>query len=189
MRSGWKTALLAAGIAAAFTVPIPAAASETYGIVNATFPVPGVMAAGQPTGEQIQLLAEDGYKTIINLRPREEPHGFDEPEAARQNGLVYVNVPVTLATLDQATIDRFLEAMEKAERPVLLHCSSSNRVGGLLYAWMVLEKGMNPEEALKRAKAAGLHQPELIDKVTKLVAERRKQPLRSDRPGSPGGRV
>ena len=155
-----------------------AKAPETYGVANATFPEPGVMAAGQPTGEQIQLLAEDGYKTVIDLRAPEEPHGFDEPEAARQNGLTYVNIPVTPATLDQATLDRFLEAMEKAERPLLLHCSSSNRVGGLLYAWLVLEKGVAPEEALRRAKAAGLHQPEMIDKVTKLVAERRRGPER-----------
>jgi uncharacterized protein (TIGR01244 family) len=153
-----------------------AQAPQTYGIAHATFPEPGVMAAGQPTGEQIQLLAEDGYKTVIDLRAPEEPHGFDEPEAARQNGLAYDSVPVTLATLDQATLDRFFAALRKAERPVLLHCGSSNRVGGLYYAWLVLEEGVEPDAALSRAKAAGLHQPELIDKVTKLVAERRAAP-------------
>ena len=173
MRSGWKTTLTAAAIAAALAFPVLAAAPDTYGIAHATIPEPGLMAAGQPTGEQIQLAAEDGYKTLINLRPHEEPHGFDEIAAARQNGLAYVNIPVTLATLDQATLDRFFAAMKKAERPVLLHCSSSNRVGGLLYAWMVLEQGLPAEEALQRAKAAGLRQQELIDKVTELVAERR----------------
>jgi hypothetical protein len=30
-----------------------------------------------------------------------------------------------------------------------------------------------PSEALKRGKAAGLHTPELIEKIQKLVAERR----------------
>jgi len=150
-----------------------AKAPETYGIANATFPERGVLAAGQPTGEQIQLLAEDGYKTIIDLRAPEEPRGFDETEAARENGLAYVNIPVTPATLDQTTIDRFLKAMRRAERPVLLHCSTSNRAGGLYYAWLVLEKGVAPEEALNRAKAAGLHQPEMIDKMTSLVAQRR----------------
>ena len=150
-----------------------AKAPETYGIPNATFPERGVMAAGQPTGEQIQLLAEDGYKTVIDLRTPEEPRGFDETEAAQENGLTYVNIPVTPATLDQATIDRFLKAMKRAERPLLLHCSTSNRVGGLYYAWLVLEKGVAPEQALNRAKAAGLHQPEMIGRVTNLVAERR----------------
>src|SRR5689334_19256574 len=113
-------AVLAPALGAAAKSP------ETYGIANATFPERGVMAAGQPTGEQIQLLAEDGYKTVIDLRAPEEPHGFDEPEAARENGLAYVNIPVMPASLDQATIDRFLKAMKRAERPILLHCSTSN---------------------------------------------------------------
>ena len=164
---------LAACLAAALAAAAFAASPETYGIAHASFPEPGVMAAGQPTGEQIQLLAEDGYKTVIDLRAPEEPHGFDEPEAARENGLAYVNVPVTPATLGQATLDLFLEAMERAERPLLLHCADSNRAGGLLYAWLVLQKGVKPDAALKRAKAAGLRQPELIAKVKKLVAERR----------------
>ena len=56
---------------------------------------------------------------------------------------------------------------------MLLHCGTANRVGAMIYAWLVLEKRLPPEEALKRAKAAGLRQPELIEKVTKLVAERR----------------
>lgn len=176
MRSPLRTIATAACVTAALAAAAPAAESETYGIPNASFPEAGVMAAGQPTGEQIQLAAEDGYKTILDLRPAAEPREFDEILAARQNGLAYVNIPVTLDTLGHATIDRFLEAMERAERPVLLHCSTSNRVGALYYAWLVLEKGVEPEEAMKRAKAAGLRNPELADKVTGLVAERRGGP-------------
>jgi uncharacterized protein (TIGR01244 family) len=154
-------------------VPLAGAAGqETFGIPNATLPEPGVMAAGQPTGEQIQILAEEGYKTVINLRPPAEPHGVNEPAAARQNGMAYVNVPVTLETLDQATVDKFLETMKKAERPVLVHCASSNRVGALYYAWLVLEKGMPAQEAMAKAQAAGLRSPELTQAIEKLVAER-----------------
>jgi uncharacterized protein (TIGR01244 family) len=160
---------------AGFVALAPALAAkepQTYGVPNATFPLSGVMAAGQPTGEQVQLLAEEGYRTVIDLRPPGEPRGFDEPDAAKQSGLAYVNIPVTPATLDQATLDRFFNALRKAERPVLLHCSNSNRVGGLLYAWLVLERGEPPAKALGRAKAAGLSHPEMIEKVRKLVAER-----------------
>ena len=168
----WMT--LAASVALfAFASLAGAAGQETFGIPNATFPEPGVMAAGQPTGEQLQLLAEEGYKTVIDLRPAGEPHGFDEPEAARQNGLAYVNIPVDLQTLDQAAIDKFLETMRKAKRPVLLHCASSNRVGALYYAWLVLEEDVPARAAMAKAKAAGLSHPELVQKVEKLVSERR----------------
>lgn len=168
----WMT--LAAFVALlAFASLAGASGGETFGISNATFPEPGVMAAGQPTGEQLQLLAEEGYKTVIDLRPAEEPHGFDEPEAARQNGLTYVNIPVDLQTLDQTTIDKFLETMRKAERPVLLHCATSNRVGALYYAWLVLEEDVPARAAMAKAKATGLRHPELVQKVEKLVSERR----------------
>src|SRR3954453_23216662 len=83
--------------------------NSTWGIPDASFPLPGVMAAGPPTGPQIQLMGEEGgYRTVIGLRPPDDRRGLDEDETARQIGLAYVNIPVTPATLDQATIDRFL---------------------------------------------------------------------------------
>jgi uncharacterized protein (TIGR01244 family) len=169
----WLT--LAASVALlAFASLAGASGEETFGIPNATFPEPRVMAAGQPTGEQLQLLAEEGYKTVIDLRPAEEPHGFNEPEAARENGMAYVNVPVDLQALNQAAIDKFLEAMRKAERPVLLHCATSNRVGALYYAWLVLEEDVPARAAMAKAKASGLRSPELIQKIEKLVSERQR---------------
>lgn len=170
MTARWINALAFAGLA---LLASPAAA-ETHGIANASEPEKGVLAAGQPTGEQLQVLAEEGFRSVINLRPPEEPHGFDEAQAAKDNGLAYVNIPVTLAGLDQATIDRFLVAFKEAERPVLFHCATSNRVGALYYAWLVLEQGMAESEALEKAKAAGLKSPELESKVVALVAERKK---------------
>lgn len=173
MQSPWKNVLTAACIAAALAPAARAKGPETYGIANASFPEPGVLLSGQPTGEQVQLAAEDGYKTILDLRTPQEPRGFDEPEAARLNGLVYVNVPVSPTALDQTTIDRFLNAMRKAQKPVLIHCSTGARVGALWYAWLVLGEGKPPSEALAKAKAAGLRSPELMGRIEKLVAERR----------------
>jgi uncharacterized protein (TIGR01244 family) len=174
MRPRWKNVLTATTLlAVCILVAAQAKGPETYGILNASFPEPGVLAAGQPTGEQVQLLAEDGYKTILDLRTPEEPRGFDEVEAARQNGLAYLNVPVNPTALDQATIDRFLAAMKKAQRPVLLHCSNANRVGALWYAWLVLEKRKTSAAALAQARAVGLRQPEMKERIEKLVAERK----------------
>ncbi len=168
----WMT-LTASVALLAFASFAGASGQETFGIPNATFPEPRVMAAGQPTGEQLQLLSEEGYKTVIDLRTAEEPHGFDEPQAARENGMAYVNIPIDLQTLDQAAIDKFLEAMRKAQRPVLLHCASSTRVGALYYAWLVLEEDVPARAAMAKAKASGLRSPELIQKIEKLVSERR----------------
>lgn len=168
-------AVLAALLSSILTPAGFAAGKETFKIMNATFPEPGVMAAGQPTGEQIQLLAEEGYKMVVDLRMPGEPRGFPEAEAVRENGMTYVNVPVNPEALDPASLDQFFEAMKKVEEPVLIHCGSSNRVGAFLYAWWVLEKGMPAGEALAKARAAGL-QPPLAVKIQKLVDERGSKP-------------
>jgi uncharacterized protein (TIGR01244 family) len=175
MRRQWKRALAAGCLAAGLAIPMTARADETHGIPNASFPEKGILAAGQPTGEQLQILAEDGYKTVIDLRPDTEPRGYDEVGAAKQNGLTYVSIPVTGATLDRAAIDRFVTELDKAQRPVIIHCATSSRVGALYYAWL-REKGMPKAEALAKGKAAGLRSQELIEKVDAALAEGEKKP-------------
>lgn len=175
---GVLTALaLVAGLASFFPEGGEAAEKTpagTFGIDRASQPEPGMIAAGQPTAEQLAEAAKAGYKTVIDLRPPSEAHGFDEPKAAKEAGMEYVNLPVTGDSLDAATIDRFLAAMEKAERPVIVHCATSNRVGALYYAYLVLEKGVAKDEALAKAKEAGLLSPELTGKITNLVDQRPK---------------
>ena len=177
MRSRLLQSLALAGIvgitAPGFAAPAaPPKPSPTFGIPQATFPRPGLLVSGQPTGEQLQLLAEEGYHAVIDLRPAGEPRGYDEPETARLTGLAYVVVPVTAATLDPAAIDRFLAALRAAEPPVIVHGSTADRPAALLYAWLVLEKKESPVEALAHARAAGLRDRALLHRVRMLVAER-----------------
>lgn len=175
MRFEWKRALAAGCVVAGLTVPAASAGEDTHGILNASFPEKGILAAGQPTGEQLQVLAEEGYKTVIDLRPDSESRGYDEAGAAKANGLTYVNIPVTGTTLDKAAIDRFVAELDKAQKPVIVHCATSNRVGALYYAWL-REKGMPREEALAKGKAAGLKSPELIEKVDAALAGGAEKP-------------
>ncbi len=170
--------VLGTGPAVAAEAPPPAAPatapSTPFGIPNAVEVVPGLISAGQPTEEQLRQAAAAGYRSVIDLRPPAEDHGFDEPAIAAGLGLRYVNVPVTLDTLDAATVERFREVFAKAEQPVLLHCASANRTGALYYAHLVLDQKIEPEEALKRARAAGLKAPPLEEKVKAVVAEAAK---------------
>ena len=152
-----------------------AAPATPFGLLNGTEVAPGVLSAGQPTAAQLGELAKAGTKTIIDLRTASEDRGFDEPARAKELGLIYVNIPVTTDTLDAATITRFREAFAKAERPLVLHCASANRVGALLYADLVLG-GTSTDEALAKAKAAGLKNPALEEKIKDVVAQMPAKP-------------
>jgi|CXWL01.1.fsa_nt_gi uncharacterized protein (TIGR01244 family) len=153
--------------------PLPTAVEEAplIALSGGSLPEPGLLAAGQPSAEQLGEVAKAGYRTILDLRAPTEDRGYDEPARARELGLVYHNLPIVPAQLDRATLDRFRELLKTAERPILLHCGTANRVGGVLYAHWVLDQGLAPEAALERAKAAGLKSHDLAEKVRALVAE------------------
>jgi uncharacterized protein (TIGR01244 family) len=121
-----------------------------------------VATAGQPEVGHFERLAQVGYRTVIDLREPDEDRGLDEPEAIRQAGMQYANIPVGHDDVSDETFDRFRELMNDQERrPVLVHCSSANRVGALLIPYLVLDEGKSQDEALEIASRVGLRSDEL----------------------------
>ena len=138
-------------------------------------PLEGVITAGQPTAGQIGQLAKAGLRTIIDLRPLSEPRGFDESAAAREAGVVYHNVPVTPATLSDTDFDRVRELLaDPAQRPVLVHCASANRVGALLMPWLELDEKRSAAEALAMARRIGLRSEELARSAAAYTVTHRR---------------
>ena len=57
-------------------------------------------------------------------------------------------------------------------RPVLAHCASGNRVGGLYYAYLMAKRGLPREDALEQARASGLRSDALVTAVDQWLARR-----------------
>ena len=145
---------------------------ETFGIVNGKTPEEGVIFGGQPTEDQLTALAEH-YASVINLRMPAEDAGFSEEELANELGVTYAALSVNAAALaDSETYDRFFDLFEQAERPVLVHCASGNRVGALYYAYLVARRGVEPAEALRLAQENGLRSEALGEAVTLYLETR-----------------
>jgi uncharacterized protein (TIGR01244 family) len=124
--------------------------------------------AGQPTAEALAEAPERGVKTVINLRADEEMRSkvdFDEPGVVRGLGMRYISLPVTSETFDVEKADRLFELLETAEGPVLLHCGSSNRTGGLWSMYLNHHRGRPVEEAIRTGRQAGLRHDLLAEKV------------------------
>lgn len=145
-------------------------------MANAGQPLADVATAGQPEREDFEHLAGAGYKTIIDLRTPEEPRGLDEPEVVRRaGGMEYVNIPVGHEDVDDATFERFREIMTDPERrPVLVHCTSANRVGALLIPYLILDEGKVPDEAVRMASEVGLRSAELKQAALRYATRRPK---------------
>jgi uncharacterized protein (TIGR01244 family) len=118
--------------------------------------VKGVTTAGQPSADALSAIAAQGYKTVIDLRPQSEDHGFDEKKTVETLGMSYVSLPVAGAAgvtyANATTLDKLLR---DAPKPVLVHCSTSNRVGALL-ALRAKLGGADDKAALDTGVASGL---------------------------------
>jgi protein tyrosine phosphatase (PTP) superfamily phosphohydrolase (DUF442 family) len=146
-------------------------------IPYAALPVDGVLTAGQPGPAAWQALAAAGVRTVVDLRAPEEPRGHDEPKAVRAAGLRYVLLPVVQPLLSDAHFDRIRELMRaESGGGVMVHCATSNRVGGMLLPYFMLDLGMRVEEAVAAAQRAGLRSPELatiaLDYARRIAAAR-----------------
>lgn len=131
-----------------------------------------VFFGGQPDAASLERLAkEHGIKTIVNLRRQEEMQKveFDEVALAEKLGMKYVHVPCSPPSMCAADVDAMAQAIDSTQDPVLIHCASSNRVGGMWAAYLATKQGMNLDEALAKGEAAGLSMPPIIEAVKRIA--------------------
>jgi uncharacterized protein (TIGR01244 family) len=129
---------------------------------------------GQPDEASLKRLAsEKGVVTVINIRNESEMGslGFDEKATVEEMGATYVNIPVSPATFSAADVDRFAAAVEASDGPVLLHCGSSSRAGGMWAAYLVMKQGMDVNTAIERGRAAGLRSGSMVKAVTRILSD------------------
>jgi protein tyrosine phosphatase (PTP) superfamily phosphohydrolase (DUF442 family) len=134
------------------------------GAPNVAQPLPWLVTAGQPAAAQFRAAADAGVRVVIDLRDPMEPRPLDEPALVAELGLEYVNIPVTVGALDDATLERLLALLRQhAGSPMLLHCASANRVGGALIPYLILDEGMDEQQAIDTAMRVGLRSAELLE--------------------------
>jgi uncharacterized protein (TIGR01244 family) len=120
----------------------------------------GIFVASQPTPEDFAQSKMGGVRTVINLRHEAENKDFNEREVIEGLELNYVSLPWNgPEELNDGIFDELRNLLNTAERPILLHCSSANRVGALWLPWRVLDGGIDLDAALAEAKTVGLKSP------------------------------
>jgi uncharacterized protein (TIGR01244 family) len=131
---------------------------------------PGLAVAGLPSPAAVARLKQQGFKTVIDLRS--EAEGLAEEKAGVEaQGLRYVSVPITSASFTLADALKVKSVLDDpASGPVLLHCASSNRVGGVI-AVIAAQSGKDLEQALAEGRRAGLHSEAMVEAVKRVLAE------------------
>lgn len=135
-----------------------------------------ICTGGQPTLDDLARLKADGIKAVINLRQSSESNVEEEAAKAKELGMRYFHIPVNGDAPKPESADEFLKVMaDAANRPVFIHCTSANRVGGFWIIYRVLKDGWKQEDAEEEAKKVGLRSPVLRDFALEYIRTHEKK--------------
>lgn len=119
--------------------------------VNESFAV-----AGQVTPEQLKQAAQEGFKSVLNVRSSDE-QGFpnNEQQQVEALGLAYGHTPLKVddVTIDQLT--HILEELDQLPKPTLIHCAGGMRASAIALLSIANQEGLTAEEAIEKAQELG----------------------------------
>ena len=141
-----------------------------------------ILTAGQPTETGFREIASMGVKTVINVLPERECW-TGEATVVQANNMTYVALPFETTGFKMETIRKFAALLENQEKPILVHCSTGNHVGGLWFAYRVLIEKAPLATGLKEGRSIGLTRA-LEDSIINWVMDERDNLRAAENVGS-----
>ena len=135
----------------------------------------------QPGEEELKDLAKKGFRTIINLSKKGELNQKLSPEQegekAKELGLSYVHLPVSLASLKDEDAENFLQLFSDNPEPVYVHCRIGQRAVPLALIRYAMQKDIDWEKAVQKADKLGipLDAPILVSFIKGYLSKRAEQ--------------
>lgn len=121
--------------------------------------LPGLWTSGQVSAADIQRLAADGFRAVVNLAlPDSEPHLAGEAERVTAAGMSYVQIPVPWQAPTAAHLAQFCTVMQAfSGQPVWVHCAKNMRVSAFVYLYRCCLRG--DDESAARAALLSIWTP------------------------------
>ncbi|MBD2532613.1 hypothetical protein H6G97_24715 [Nostoc flagelliforme FACHB-838] len=113
--------------------------------------------AGQITLCQLQQIADEGYKSVLNLRlPDETGLLADEQEKIELLGLCYLNFPIKPEDINHPPTLQIYETISELPKPILIHCDNSIRSAAIALLYIAIKQGITFEKALEKIVSLSL---------------------------------
>ena len=126
--------------------------THTIETITRFVPIDDLLAtAGQPTEEQLSLVAASGFQVVINLALHDDPRYSLKDEAAvvTSLGMEYIHIPIEFTAPTAGGLFAFFRAMDSSfGRKVLVHCAHNKRVPVFLALYRIGRLGWEPRTAL-----------------------------------------
>jgi len=157
------------------SVPVTEAepVEELEGSFNNIYAADGFYFAGYPTVEGLEAMRERGVTTVVSTKTPEQVEsrlGRSERELVESLGMRMVYIPISPESFSDNDVDRLADLIEHRDGPMLLHCGSSNTIGGLWASYLHREQGVPLDRAMEIGESAGLRADSMIE-ATRRVAE------------------
>lgn len=138
---------------------------------GATFLADDMAAGPQPTPEELDLLAEGGFRTVVNLRRSGESDQRLSPEEegdrVRALDMDYFHLPVDPEAPEPSEVERFRSALDDLPGPAYVHCDDGGRAGAFAAMREAVRRGVSGEEALRRARRYGYEYDEKMEALVR----------------------
>jgi protein tyrosine/serine phosphatase len=118
----------------------------------------GIYRGGQPNEKGFYFLKQQGVKTIINLRSKD-----DEGEMVKKLGMQYLHIPIRLifpwSKIPDTAIAKYFEVVNNPDNhPIFVHCHrGADRTGALAALYRITNQGWEADKAWSEARDIGLH--------------------------------
>lgn len=133
----------------------------------------------QPSSLAMQELEQNGIKTVLNLRRVK-----NDPQP-KEVDLKWEHVRINTWTISYNDVLAALKVIDRAEKPVLVHCKhGSDRTGCVVAAWCLVKHNCTKQEAIEELRHGGYHFHEryfknIIRLVNSLDVDRLKNDLQN----------
>lgn len=132
-----------------------AAPIHTYAVTDQ------VLLAAQPQPDDWQRLAQQGFRTVVNIRSDPE-RAAAQAQTARAAGLDYIYAPLPVYDLAAEHIAEFARIIDNPDHGKLfIHCRSATRVGLLWMLYRIEQQGWSFKQAHLELQAAGYDEDSL----------------------------
>lgn len=133
---------------------------------------PQLAAGSLPSVAGWSFLLEKGYKTVLDLRPRDQAKP-GEDAAASHAGLRYVILPMTPESLDEALVARFEDELAQAGNRPLYFFDTDGVRSAVLWRVHLLTHGSGDAEARAAVAEIGTIDDPWEQAIEKLLAARK----------------
>ena len=132
-----------------------------------------VGTAGQITYDEIEAVKKAGFDIVINLAPADEERNQLEGYLVTEQGMAYVQIPVSWEEPSQRDLQLFFDVMKaNIDRNVFVHCFANMRVSAFVYLYRTLLLG--EAENVARADLAKIWDPATQPQWVAFIEEARK---------------